>query len=105
MNNTFLLFYSPKPWSQVCIKVKFMQKRLIIKHKRPSKCDHFGRHGTQNFRAGDLICKKVFLLNQKSWLPTGNQAKTLTWRVDKYQIKVVWPPLKLESVFQPENSA
>ena len=30
---------------------------------------------------GDLICKKVFL-NQKSWLPNGDQAKTLTWRID-----------------------
>ena len=36
MNNTFLLFYSPKPWSQVCIKVKFMQKRLININGPPS---------------------------------------------------------------------
>ena len=32
------------------------------------------------FGVGDLICKMVSL-NQKSWLPNGNQAKTLTWRV------------------------
>ena len=28
-----------------------------------------------------MICKNVSL-NQKSWLSNGNQAKTLTWRVD-----------------------
>ena len=33
------------------------------------------------FGAGDFICKKVSL-NQKSWLPNGEQAKTLTWRVE-----------------------
>ena len=46
----------------------------------PPSCDHFGCHGAQNLGAGDLICKKVSL-NQKSWLPYGNNAKTLTSRV------------------------
>ena len=32
------------------------------------------------FGAGDLLSKKVSL-NQKSWLPNGDQAKTLTCRV------------------------
>ena len=42
--------------------------------------DHFGHHGTQNFGAGDLSSKKASL-NQKSWLPNGDRAKTLTCRV------------------------
>ena len=46
----------------------------------PPSCDYFGRHRAWHFGAGDLICKKVSL-NQKSWLPNGDQAKTLTWRV------------------------
>ena len=32
------------------------------------------------FGASDLICEKVSL-NEKSWLPNGDRAKTLTWRV------------------------
>ena len=46
----------------------------------PPSCDHFGNHGAYNFSAGDLFCKEVSL-NQKRWLPNGDQAKILTWRV------------------------
>ena len=45
MNNTFLLFYSPKPWSQVLYKGEIYAKKANY-HKQPSKCDHFGCHGT-----------------------------------------------------------
>ena len=51
----------------------------IIINNSPS-CDHFGCHGTLNFGAGDLTCKN-HSLNQKSWLPNGDWAKNLTWRV------------------------
>ena len=47
----------------------------------PPSFDHFSRHGAQNFEAADLICQKVSL-DQKNWSPNGNQAKTLTWRVE-----------------------
>ena len=54
---------------------------VFLYYCNPPSCGHFGHHGTKNFGEGDLInFIKNVSLNQKSWLPNGDQ-KNLTWRV------------------------
>ena len=54
---------------------------LCFSQLQPSKLQPFWFPSRLKFAAGNLICKKVSL-NQKSWLPNGGRAKTLTWRVE-----------------------
>ena len=67
----------------LCVSFRFFAFRFDfgpIFLTNPPSWDHFDRHGAYNFAAGNLICRKASL-NQKSWMPNGDQAKALTWRV------------------------